>query len=117
MLSTVLRSQRAVHLNIAIVRAFVQLCSILATHEDQRRKITQLEKRYAAKFHADLATLRQMLQTRFRQNARSDFASAPTLPRTPSNRHRHAQVNENKYFNYSQRFSANLSKYPISSRI
>ena len=36
---------------------------MLATHEDLRRKITEMEKRYDSKFHAVFATLRQMLET------------------------------------------------------
>jgi hypothetical protein len=63
MLSSVLRSHRAVQVNIAIMRAFLQLRAMLATHEDLRRKITELEKRYDSKFHAVFATLRQMLET------------------------------------------------------
>jgi hypothetical protein len=62
MLSSVLRSDRAVQVNIAIMRAFLQLRSMLATHEDLRRKIDEMEKRYDAKFHAVFATLRQMLE-------------------------------------------------------
>jgi len=52
MLSSVLRSGRAVQVNIAIMRAFVQLRAMVATHEDLRRKINEMEKRYDAKFHA-----------------------------------------------------------------
>jgi hypothetical protein len=63
MLSSVLRSDRAVQVNIAIMRAFLQLRAMLATHEDLRRKINEMEKRYDAKFHAVFATLRQMLET------------------------------------------------------
>ena len=63
MLSSVLRSDRAVQVNIAIMRAFLQLRAMLATHEDLRRKISEMEKRYDAKFHAVFATLRQMLET------------------------------------------------------
>jgi ORF6N domain len=63
MLSSVLHSDRAVQVNIAIMRAFLQLRSMLATHEDLRRKINEMEKRYDAKFHAVFATLRQMLET------------------------------------------------------
>jgi hypothetical protein len=63
MLSSVLRSERAVQVNIVIMRAFVQLRAMLATHEDLRRKIDQMEKRYDAKFHAVFATLRHMLAT------------------------------------------------------
>jgi hypothetical protein len=39
------------------------LRAMLATHEDLRRKITEMEKRYDSKFHAVFATLRQMLET------------------------------------------------------
>lgn len=63
MLSSVLRSDRAVQVNIAIMRAFLQLRSMLATHDDLRRKIIEMEKRYDSKFHAVFATLRQMLET------------------------------------------------------
>ena len=63
MLSSVLHSDRAVQVNIAIMRAFLQLRAMLTTHEDLRRKITEMEKRYDSKFHAVFATLRQMLET------------------------------------------------------
>jgi hypothetical protein len=39
MLSSVLRSQRAVQVNVAIMRRFVRLREMLSTHEDLRRKI------------------------------------------------------------------------------
>jgi ORF6N domain len=41
MLSSVLHSERAVQVNIVIMRAFVQLRAMLATHEDLRRKISR----------------------------------------------------------------------------
>jgi hypothetical protein len=63
MLSSVLHSDRAVQVNIAIMRAFLQLRAMLATREDLRRKIIEMEKRYDSKFHAVFATLRQMLET------------------------------------------------------
>ena len=44
MLSSVLRSKRAVMVNIAIIRAFVQLREMLATHKDLARKLEELEK-------------------------------------------------------------------------
>jgi hypothetical protein len=50
MLSSVLRSERAVKANIAIMRAFVRLREMLVTHEELRQKIEQMEKRYDAKF-------------------------------------------------------------------
>jgi len=45
MLSTVLRSDRAVQVNIAIMRAFVQLRQVLGSHAQLARKMDELEKR------------------------------------------------------------------------
>ena len=47
MLSSVLRSERAVQVNIVIVRAFVRLRQLLATHKDLARKIETLERKDA----------------------------------------------------------------------
>jgi hypothetical protein len=43
MLSTVLRSERAIQMNIAIMRAFVRLREILSTHKELALKMKQLE--------------------------------------------------------------------------
>ena len=45
MLSSVLRSARAIEVNIAIMRAFVRLREILATHKELARKLDEIEKR------------------------------------------------------------------------
>src|SRR5205814_3479813 len=47
MLSSVLRSERAVAVNIAIMRAFVKLREVMATHKDLASKIESLESKYA----------------------------------------------------------------------
>jgi hypothetical protein len=47
MLSSVLRSERAVQVNIAIMRAFVKLREMLASHRDLARRLDQMEKKYA----------------------------------------------------------------------
>ncbi|MDI6735575.1 MAG: ORF6N domain-containing protein [bacterium] len=46
MLSSVLNSKRAILVNIQIMRAFTRLRKILATHEDLRRKVEELEKKF-----------------------------------------------------------------------
>jgi hypothetical protein len=46
MLSSVLNSQRAIQVNIAIMRAFVKLRELLLTHKDLAEKIAELEKKY-----------------------------------------------------------------------
>ena len=63
MLSSVLRSSRAVQVNVAIMRTFVRLREMLTTHEELRRKIEAMEKRYDARFQAVFETIRQMLET------------------------------------------------------
>lgn len=63
MLSSVLRSSRAVQVNVAIIRTFVRLREMLATHEELRRKIDAMEKRYDARFQAVFETIRRMLET------------------------------------------------------
>ena len=45
MLSSVLRSKRAVQVNIAVMRAFVQLRQVLGSHAELARKLAELEKR------------------------------------------------------------------------
>lgn len=47
MLSSVLRSKRAIEVNIAIMRTFVRLRQLLATHEELARRLEQLEWRQA----------------------------------------------------------------------
>src|SRR5947207_6747452 len=46
MLSTVLRSERAVRVNIEIMRVFVRLRGMLAANDDLRRKLETLERKY-----------------------------------------------------------------------
>ncbi len=61
MLSSVLNSERAIHVNIAIMRAFVQLRRLLETHEELARKLAELECRYDAKFRAVFDAIRQLM--------------------------------------------------------
>ena len=52
MLSSVLNSERAIQVNILIMRAFTKLREILLTHKDLAAKIEALEKKYAGHDHA-----------------------------------------------------------------
>ena len=61
MLSSVLNSSKAVQVNIEIMRAFVRLRQMLATHEDLARKLTALEKKYDAQFRVVFDAIRQMM--------------------------------------------------------
>ena len=61
MLSSVLRSERAIAVNIQIMRAFVQLKRMLATHADLAKKIESLEKKYDSQFRAVFDAIRELM--------------------------------------------------------
>ena len=61
MLSSVLNSPRAIQVNIAIMRAFVQLRTILSSHADLARKLEKLEKKYDAQFRVVFDAIRQLM--------------------------------------------------------
>lgn len=61
MLSSVLHSERAVRVNIAIMRAFVQLRTLLSTHADLASKLEDLEKKYDAQFRVVFDAIRQLM--------------------------------------------------------
>ena len=62
MLSSVLRSKRAIQVNIEIMRAFVRLKRMIAIHEELAAKIAKLEKNYDQKFKAVFDAIRQLMQ-------------------------------------------------------
>jgi hypothetical protein len=61
MLSSVLRSRRAVDVNIAIIRAFVHLRELLATHKHLARKLEELERKYDGKFAVVFDAIRKLM--------------------------------------------------------
>lgn len=61
MLSSVLRSKRAVRVNIEIMRAFVRLRQMLATNEELARKLDSLEKKYDAQFKVVFDAIRDLM--------------------------------------------------------
>jgi len=61
MLSSVLRSNRAVQVNIEIMRAFVRLREVLATHKDLAAKLEAIEKKYDAQFKVVFDAIRQLM--------------------------------------------------------
>ena len=64
MLSSVLRSERAIRVNIAIMRAFVKLREILSTHKDLAQKLNELEhkiERHDEEITAIFEAIRQLM--------------------------------------------------------
>ena len=61
MLSSVLRSDRAIEVNIAIMRAFVQLREMLASNVELARKLKQMEKKYDERFKIVFEAIQQLM--------------------------------------------------------
>jgi hypothetical protein len=61
MLSSVLRTPRAVRVNIEIMRTFVRLRQILASHADLARRRDELEREYDAKFRVVFDAIRELM--------------------------------------------------------
>jgi len=61
MLSSVLRSARAVRVNIEIMRAFVQLRRMLGANEELARKLDALEQKYDSQFRAVFQAIRELM--------------------------------------------------------
>ena len=64
MLSSVLNSERAIQVNIAIMRAFVRLKAIISTHKDITYKLSQLERkteRHGEEIQAIFKAIRQLM--------------------------------------------------------
>jgi hypothetical protein len=62
MLSGVLRSKRAIQVNIQIMRAFIQLKRMLLTNAGLRRKIEEMEKKYDKQFAIVFQAIKQLLK-------------------------------------------------------
>jgi hypothetical protein len=61
MLSSVLRSPRAIRVNIEIMRAFVRQRQMLASNAELSRKINELEKKYDAQFKVVFDAIKQLM--------------------------------------------------------
>ena len=61
MLSSVLRSKRAARVNIAVMRAFVKLREMIASHKSLAHKLDALEKKYDSQFKAVFDAIRQLM--------------------------------------------------------
>ena len=71
MLSSVLRSPRAVQVNIEIMRTFVRLRQMLGANEELARKLATLERRYDAQFRVVFDAIRELM---------TPAAAAPKAP-------------------------------------
>jgi hypothetical protein len=73
MLSSVLRSKRAILVNIEIMRAFVRLRKLLASHADLARKLEELEQKYDSQFKIVFEAIRQLMAPKESSNKKIGF--------------------------------------------
>ena len=93
MLSSVLRSKRAVQVNVEVMRTFVRLRRILAENAGLARRLDELEKKYGVQFKAVFDAIRQLMQPPLApKRHRIGFATEPddniTARDRPSRQHR-----------------------------
>lgn len=81
MLSGVLNSKRAVQVNIEIMRAFVRLRRLLATHKDLRRKIEELEAKYDQQFAIVFEAIRELMDESFEEKPKDRMGFQKAKPK------------------------------------
>jgi len=73
MLSTVLRSKRAITVNIEIMRAFVKLRQLLASNAKLARRLDELEGKYDKQFKVVFVAIRQLMTDPVRERKKIGF--------------------------------------------
>jgi hypothetical protein len=76
MLSTVLRSKRAIAVNIEIMRAFVRLREVVASHAALLRKMNALEQKYDGQFGVVFDAIRKLMNPARRRRRQIGFTAA-----------------------------------------
>ena len=61
MLSSVLNSERAIEVNILIMRSFIKLREMISTHKDLAKKLEDLEQKYDSQFKMVFDAIRQLM--------------------------------------------------------
>ncbi|UCH45282.1 MAG: ORF6N domain-containing protein [Nitrospiraceae bacterium] len=61
MLSGILNSDRAIQVNIAIMRTFVRLRWMIASHKDLARKLSSLERKYDSQFRIVFEAIKELM--------------------------------------------------------
>ena len=75
MLSSVLNSERAILVNIEIMRAFVKLRQLLASNAELSRRLDELEGKYDKQFRVVFEAIRQLMATPARDRKAIGFRS------------------------------------------
>src|SRR3989344_7316795 len=74
MLSSVLNSNKAIEVNIAIMRVFVRIRQLMLSHKDIARRLDDLEKKYDHQFSAVFDAIRQLITEKEKPKNKIGFA-------------------------------------------
>jgi ORF6N domain len=77
MLSSILNSNRAIEVNILIMRAFVRLRGMISTHKELLRKLEDMEKKYDEQFQVVFEAIRQLMTPPERERKKIGFVNEP----------------------------------------
>lgn len=75
MLSSVLRSERAICVNIEIMRTFVKLRELLLSHKDLSYRLKELEKKYDSQFRVVFDAIRQLMNPQVPKKKRIEIVN------------------------------------------
>jgi hypothetical protein len=75
MLSSVLNSDRAIQVNILIMRTFTKIREMITTHKELREKIEEMEKKYDYQFKVVFDTIKQLIEPPQKARRRIGFLS------------------------------------------
>ena len=73
MLSSVLKSKRAIQVNIQIMRTFINLRKLLSSNADLLKKIEAMEKKYDTQFKIVFETIKQLLDIKVKPKTEIGF--------------------------------------------
>ena len=77
MLSSVLKSDRAVHVNIQIMRAFIKMRQMYIRHEDLKQKIIAMERKYDKQFQIVFTAITQLLEEDEKPKRKIGYVKTP----------------------------------------
>ena len=75
MAASVLDTPRAVEVSLYVVRAFVKLREMIASHKDLARKLDELEKKYDGQFQIVFEAIRQLMAIEEKPKRKIGFQS------------------------------------------
>ena len=73
MLSSVLNSERAIQVNVGIMRAFVRLRELIVSHHDLAKRLDALERKYNAHFKVVFDAIRRLMEPPARPKGQIGF--------------------------------------------